>query len=330
MKWRRYSRVYPTLLVIGPLRAAYGASRLGVAETNTLVPADELSQQRREHRFLIGKQWRALVISLLLAALDADALVTLAAAWWGNESYSHGVLVVPLAFYIAWKQRSTILATPAAPSAQGIYLTGIGCLLFAAGKLGAEFFATRISLVLVVAGLVWTFWGKKRLRHLAFPLLLVASVVPLPVIVYNSLAAPLQLLASDLATRAAQFLGVSVYRDGNIIQLASTSLGVAEACSGLRSLGSLTVGALLLGFLERFGIWTRVGLFVLSIPIAIFFNVVRVTGTALLAERDPDLAMGCYRSISGWRIFVAGFGTLLLCTKVLKSLLNRNQGALRA
>jgi len=301
-----------------------------VPETNTFVPADEVSQQRQEHRFLTGKQWRVLIVSLLLAALYADVLASLADDWWTNESYSHGFLVVPLAFYIAWKQRHTILATPIAPSAQGIYLTGIGCLLFAAGKLGAEFFATRISLVLVVAGLVWTFWGKKRLRHLAFPLLLVASVVPLPVIVYNSLAAPLQLLASNLATLAAQFFGVAVYRDGNIIQLADTSLGVAEACSGLRSLGALAVGALLLGFLERFGIWARVGLFVLAIPIAIFFNIIRVTGTALLAERDPDLAMGFYHAISGWLIFVAGFGTLLLCTKILKYLLDRKQGALRA
>jgi exosortase len=112
--------------------------------------------------------------------------------------------------------------------------------------------------------------------------------------------------------------------------LASTSLGVAEACSGLRSLGSLTVGALLLGFLERFGIWARASIFLLSVPIAIFFNVARVTGTALLAERDPDLAMGFYHSISGWLIFVAGFGTLLLCTKILKYLLNRKQGAFRA
>ena len=81
-----------------------------MAETKTLVPADELSQQRHEHRFLIGKQWRALVISLLLAALYADVLVSLVEDWWGNESYSHGFLVVPLAFYIAWKQRRTILA----------------------------------------------------------------------------------------------------------------------------------------------------------------------------------------------------------------------------
>ena len=301
-----------------------------MTETKALVPADELSQQRPARRFIIEKQWRVAIISFLLAALYADVLVSLVEDWWENESYSHGFLVVPLALYIAWKQRHVILATPVAPSAQGIYLTGIGCLLFTAGKLGAEFFATRISLILVVAGLVWTFWGTKRLRHFGFPLLLVASVVPLPVIVYNSLATPLQLLASNLATQAAQFLGVSVYRDGNIIQLANTSLGVAEACSGLRSLGSLTVGALLLGFLERFGIWTRVGLFMLSIPIAIFFNIVRVTGTALLAERDPDLAMGFYHSISGWLIFVAGFGTLLLCTRILKYLLNRKPGALPA
>ena len=301
-----------------------------MTETKALVPADELSQQRPARRLLIGKQWRVAIISFLLAALYADVLVSLVEDWWENESYSHGFLVVPLALYIAWKQRHVILATPVAPSAQGIYLTGIGCLLFTAGKLGAEFFATRISLILVVAGLVWTFWGTKRLRHFGFPLLLVASVVPLPVIVYNSLATPLQLLASNLATQAAQFLGVSVYRDGNIIQLANTSLGVAEACSGLRSLASLTVGALLLGFLERFGIWTRVGLFVLSIPIAVFFNIVRVTGTALLAERDPDLAMGFYHSISGWLIFVAGFGTLLLCTKILKYRLSRKPGALPA
>jgi exosortase len=302
---------------------------MGLAETKAFVPADELGKRRREPWLFLGNRWRALIISLLLVVMYADVLESLVEDWWGNESYSHGFLVLPLALYIAWKQRHAILATPVAPGGSGLYMTGIGCLLFAVGKLGAEFFATRISLVLVVAGLVWTFWGKMRLRQFAFPLLLVASVVPLPVIVYNSLAAPLQLLASNLATHAAQSLGVSVYRDGNIIQLANTSLGVAEACSGLRSLGSLTVGALLLGFVGRFGIWARVGIVVLSIPIAVFFNIVRVTGTALLAERDPDLAMGFYHAISGWLIFVAGFGTLLLCTKILKRLLNRKQGALR-
>ena len=261
-----------------------------------------------------------------MAGLYAEVVVSLVQDWWENESYSHGFLVVPLAFYIVWKQRRTIFSAPVEPSAKGLYVVASACLAYVCGRLGAEFFATRFSLVLMSAGLAWTFWGTARLRQLAFPLLLVASVIPLPVIVYNSLAAPLQLLASNLATHAAQFLGVSVYRDGNIIQLADTSLGVAEACSGLRSLGSLTVGALLIGYLEQSGMWTRIVVFLMSIPIAVFFNVVRVTGTALLAERNPDFAMGFYHSISGWLIFVAGYGTLVLCAKILRCMFDRKPG----
>ncbi len=288
--------------------------------------ADEEIRQRREPWLSAMKPWQAVVIALLLFGLYREVFASLVQDWWENESYSHGLLVLPLALYIAWKQRKVILSIPAAPSTTGLYLTSFACLLYVAGKLGAEFFAARMSLVVLVAGLIWTFWGSGRLRQCTFPLLLIASVMPLPVIVYNSLAAPLQLLASNIATNVTQMFGVSVYRDGNIIQLADTSLGVAEACSGLRSLGSLTVGALLLGFLEHFGNWTRVLLFALSIPIALLFNVLRVTGTALLAERNPELAMGFYHSVSGWLIFVAGFLTLLLCTRILGRLANGRHG----
>jgi exosortase len=273
------------------------------------------------------RHWRIATVTVLLLALYAGVLASLAEDWWENESYSHGFLVVPLALYVAWKQRPYILAAPVEPSAAGLYIVAAACLAYVAGTFGAEFFTTRMSMVVMLAGLTWTFWGRKRLTQIAFPMLLIASVVPLPVIVYNSLAAPLQLLASNLATHATQALGVSVYRDGNIIQLADTSLGVAEACSGLRSLGSLVVGALLLGYLEQNAGWrTRVGVLLLAIPIAILFNIVRVTGTALLAERDAELAMGFYHSISGWLIFVAGFGTLWLCAKILKYLFDRAPG----
>src|SRR5207248_354562 len=132
---------------------------------------------------------------------------------------------------------------------RGPILTALACCMFVMGKLASEFFMMRLSFVVLLAGLIWTFWGSQRLRTLTFPLLLLATMVPLPVMVYNSLAAPLQLFASDVATRIAQTLGISVFRDGNIIQLASGSLGVAEACSGLNSLSALVVGSLLLGYL---------------------------------------------------------------------------------
>ena len=197
--------------------------------------------------------------------------------------------------------------------------------MFLLGKLASEFFLMRFSFVVVLAALVWTFWGLPRLRTLAFPFLLLASMVPLPVTVYNSLAAPLQLLASDLATRIAQALGISVFRDGNVIQLAGTSLGVAEACSGLNSLSALIVGSLLLGYLFCSRTISRVLLCLAAIPLAICVNILRVAGTALLADYNQIFALGFYHSFSGWLVFVAGFGFLYLLARVLQMLLERKQ-----
>jgi exosortase len=222
-----------------------------------------------------------------------------------------------MALYIAWLKRAALLAVPVQADMAGLGLVAVGCFLFVGGELAAEFFLARISLVVLLAGLIWTFWGKKRLRILAFPLVLLATMVPLPAILYNAVASPLQLFASSLATRLAQAVGVSIYSQGNIIYLANTSLGVAEACSGLQSLCALVVAALLLGFLESASLLGRILLFVLAVPLAILVNVLRVTGTAILADYRVEFAMGFYHSFSGWLVFVLGFGCLWLIGKVL-------------
>jgi exosortase len=254
-------------------------------------------------------------VAAALAVLYARVLTELAQDWWNESSLSHGMLIPPLAVYVAWLRRDQILAQPAQPDHRGIGMTAFACLLFLAGKLAAEYFMMRISFVIVLGGLIWTFWGVRRLRALAFPLLLLATMVPLPALVYNSLSAPLQLLASDLATQLAQALGVSVYRDGNIIQLASTSLGVAEACSGLASLSTLMVASLLLGYLFCSSVMARVLLFASAIPLAIAVNVLRVSGTALLADYNQEYAMGFYHSFSGWLVFMVGFAFLYMFAK---------------
>src|SRR6202042_1007342 len=105
-----------------------------------------------------------------------------------------------------------------------------------------------------------------RLKTLGFSFVLLLTMVPLPALVFNTVAAPLQLFASSVATEISQLLGVSIYRDGNIIHLATTSLGVAEACSGLNSLSSLVVGSLLLGYLEDASLTGRILLTLLSVP----------------------------------------------------------------
>src|ERR1700683_5275619 len=184
------------------------------------------------------------IVALLIGLIYAVVLKDLALDWWNIESLSYGMLIPPLALYVAWMRRRLTFAEAAIPDARGLWLIGASCLLFLLGKVGAEFFISRISFVLLLVGLTWPFWGSARLRSLAFPFLLLATMVPLPVVVYNAMAAPLQLLASDMATNLAQALGVTVYRDGNIIHLARISLGVEEACSGLNSLSALMVGGL--------------------------------------------------------------------------------------
>lgn len=276
----------------------------------------------------IANRWSGLpvvqfgIVSALILALFAGVLADMAHDWWIVPAWSQGMLLPPLALYIAWIRREYVYSCPAIPDQRGLYLTAAACLTYILGRLASEFFLTRIAFVILLAGLIWTFWGLGRLRRLFLPLLLLVSMVPLPAVLYNSMAGPLQLVASDGATRLAQAAGVSVFRDGNIIQLANTTLGVAEACSGLSALSALVVGSLLLGYLFCSGLVARIALVILSVPLAIGVNIVRVTGTAILADYNQEFALGFYHAFSGWLVFVAGLGLLYLTARALHAILD--------
>jgi exosortase len=230
------------------------------------------------------------------------------------------MLVPPLALYVAWLRRKITLSQPVAPDARGVLLLCLGCLLFLVGRLGAEFFLSRSSFVVVLAGLILTFWGAPRLKTLAFPLVLLVTMVPLPNLVYNTIGIPLQLLASSASASIIQAFGGTIYREGNVLQLPGITLGVAEACSGLRSLASLFVASLLVGFLNCTRMRSRILLLTLAVPLAIGVNILRVTGTALLATYREEFAMGFYHSFSGWLVFVGSFCLLWLLARVLHRL----------
>lgn len=260
------------------------------------------------------------LLGALLVALFWDIVPSMANVWWTDDGYSHGILIPPLAAYIAWVQRDHILAAPVRPNRLGYALTAFGALIQIAGRLGAEFFLTRISIVILLAGIILTFWGFGRLRRLAFALILLATMVPIPAIVYNKLAAPLQLFASSVSSTALELMGIPVFRDGNVMHLSEISLGVAEACSGLRSISSLTVLALIVGYFILTKVPSRVALFFLAFPIAIAVNVLRITVTALFARENPALAEGFFHSFSGWVVFLVGFGLLYLAGLALARL----------
>lgn len=265
---------------------------------------------------------KALAVTALVYMLFWDVLSYMASDWWNYDAYSQGMLLPPLALYIAWLQRRRILSLPADRDWRGLLVTGAACAAYLIGKLASEFFLMRISFVVLIAGLALTFWGMPRLKALTFPILLLATMVPLPSLVFNSLAAPLQLFASDVATRMAQTWGVSIFRDGNILQLANATLGVAEACSGLNSLSALVVGSVLVGYLICNSVLGRLLVFLSAVPLAIAVNVLRVAGTAILADYNQEFAMGFYHSFSGWLVFVAGIGLLFACARLVHAVVD--------
>ncbi len=275
-------------------------------------------ESRGRLRSILPFGYKTALIATLVGILYAWTLGDMAYAWWIYPNFSQGMLIPPLALYLAWQNREHTLALPVTPDIRGTVLLLLSCLSFLFGNLAAEYFLPRMSFVILLIALTWTFWGLPRLKSLAFPFLLLATMVPLPALLYNWAATPLQLLASEIAAYIAQFCGVLVYQDGNIIHLASISLGVEEACSGLSSLSALIIASLLLGQVYSCRTVTRIILFALSIPIAIAANIVRVTGTAILADWHQELALGFYHSFSGWMVFVAGYGMLYLAAKVVR------------
>lgn len=260
--------------------------------------------------------WQMGPVAGVLVLMYAGLAPALVREWWNDPGASHGLLIPPLAAYMFWRRRGRTLAEPAATDLRGCFLSALGCLMYIAGNIGAGFFLARFSFVVVISGVLWSLCGWRRFRTLLFPLFLLATMIPMPSLVQNSITIQLQLLSSGLTAEILRLAGIPVYQDGNVIRLTTMSLGVAEACSGLRSLTSLAIAALLAGGIICGRLWQRVVLFLCSVLIALFCNILRIAGTAVLASRDPVLAMGFYHSFTGAIFFAAGL-TLTLVLAVL-------------
>lgn len=275
----------------------------------------------------------ALAAAGTCAFLYRDVIVKLVHDWTTDDNYSHGVFVVPLALYFAWERRAEIARTGARPTILGLFVIAGALATLVAGVLGAELFLTRISLLGVVAGTVLFVFGWTHLRLLAFPLAFLLLMIPLPTIIFNQIAFPLQLTASSFGEQALHALRVPVLREGNVIILPHTSLEVAEACSGIRSLLSLLTLGIVYGHFSDPRPGVRVVLAAATVPIAILTNAIRVAGTGLAAQRfGPEVADGFLHTFSGWLVFVAAFAILVVLQIVVSraaSLISPPAGAMR-
>ena len=257
-----------------------------------------------------------------LFVLYADAVAGLARQWSSSPDVSYGFILLIVAVAIAWQRRRQFAAAidPRASSRPGLVVLTIGLLVYLIGLLGADVYLTRTSLVAVLGGMLWFLCGARAARIFAAPLAFLLIAIPLPAILVNSVTLPLQFVASHVAESALAVAGVPVYREGNLLMLPSTTLEVAEACSGLRSLVSLAAVAAVLAWAGERSAVRRAALVLLTVPIAIAMNGLRIAATGLACEAwGSQVASGSWHTFTGWITFVVSTVVLVQAQPMLSA-----------
>ncbi len=289
------------------------------SQTAIPMPVMPGAEVRPRSRSFAGMPlWAAGLLLALLASLYLRVAVKLVEDWYMIPDFAHGFLIPFFCAWVVWEKRETIRATPLEPSWVGTGLVLLSLMVYITGIYGAELFLARLSGIMLLFGLVWTFAGWRMLRVLQFPLLCLLLALPFPAVIFNQITFPLQLLASRTASAILPLMNVPVLREGNVIELPMMKLEVAEACSGIRSLMSLFTVAVIYGYLLESSTWRRTLLALASIPIAVAANALRIVGTGLCVQFwDPEKAMGFFHEFSGWLMFLFSLGLVYLVQRAL-------------
>ncbi len=251
------------------------------------------------------------LLLLLVAAIYANIFPKMVMQWYHDENYSHGFIVPFIAGYFFWQNRAETLALTARPSWLGIGVIGLGLAALTAGFLATEYFTMRSSFVVLLIGMVLLFLGPVALKAMALPLGYLFFMVPVPAVIYDAAAFPLKLFVAKVSVLILKLSGIMVVREGNIIMLATTTLEVADACSGLRSLVSLIALAVAFAFMTQDGWLKRTVIVSSAIPIAILTNMFRVVATGFLAQYwGAGAAEGFFHEFAGLAVF--GMAMVLL------------------
>jgi exosortase len=256
----------------------------------------------------------------------------LGAEWASSPDSSYGLVLAAVAIAVFLHRRRMIakVADSRTPPAAGALVFCGGLAIYLVGIFGADVFLTRVSAIVVIAGLVRLLAGSRALRVALAPLTFLLIAVPLPALIVNAVTLPLQLVASRIAETSMMAAGVPVYRDGNLLALPSVTLEVADACSGLRSLISLVAIAAVVAWAEHRTAGRRVAVIASAVPIAIVMNGLRIAVTGVACEWwSPRAAAGGWHTFEGWITFVASVGALLAMSNFTKMPERRRREALR-
>jgi exosortase A len=260
------------------------------------------------------------VISGCLTFLYLPVIEGLVYDWIHLADFSHGFLVPLVSLYFVYERRKQLSTLSLSHQWKGLGLIILGILLLLIGNLASEHFTMRLSMLIIIGGVILFFLGKEFFKTLLLPVIFLIFMIPLPSILIDQITFPMQLFASKVAVSLLYLAEIPVLREGNVIRLANTALEVAEACSGIRSLVSLVALSVVFAIFTQKRIWCRVFLILSAFPIAIIANAIRVSGTGLLAYHYGEAAAdGFFHGFSGWVLFLVAF----VCLFGLSNLFSR-------
>jgi exosortase D (VPLPA-CTERM-specific) len=259
---------------------------------------------------------QSLALLAVLAALlyvGFDKAIAFMVGQWNMDEFSHGYLIPFIAAFLVWQRRTSLLQLEFDGSWVGVLVLIAGIALDIAGRLAALWPLQHLALLIVLCGLVLSLAGWKALTILRVPLGILIFMIPLPNLLLNALSAQLQLISSTIGVGLMRLAGVSVFLEGNVIDLGTYRLEVAEACSGLRYLLPLMTLGFLMACFYRAALWKRAVVFLSSVPVTLLMNSVRIAAIGIMVDRwGLGMAEGVLHQVQGWMMFMLSTAILML------------------
>jgi len=249
--------------------------------------------------------------------------------WVDYPEYSHCLLIPPVAAFLVWQQKDRLERVAFLGSWWGVALLLFGATLLVVGQLGTVYTLVQYAYLITLYGLVLSFLGWPAFRIIAIPLLILWLMIPLPAFFFFNLSADLQLLSSELGVFVIRLFGISVYLEGNVIDLGGYKLQVAEACSGLRYLFPLMTLGFLMAYFYKGALWKRIVLFLSSVPITVIMNSIRVGVIGVTVDRwGSAMAEGFLHEFQGWMVFMIS-AVLMIGEMAVLNTIGREPGTWR-
>ncbi len=267
---------------------------------------------------------KAWFLIFLWAAVFYPIYPGLISTWLEDSNNSHGILVPFISAFFVWKQREKIKSYPQRPCMIGGVLLALSLTAYTLSYTGGIAVVSRLMIIFSLIGLILFNYGKSLFRLLAFPLLFLFFMIPVPVSIISLISLPLQGMATDISTIIIRLASIPVYQEGHMLYFVETQLEVAEACSGIHSIVALVMLSTVLVYIYPMKKRSRLILILSAIPIALFANIVRVSGTGILAHfYGASVARGFLHEFSGMAVFIFGLFLLIAEYKIIQKIEDR-------